>query len=213
MNEKFARRQTRKTLKVSDSNRTHILIVCEEEKTEPNYFRSFNIKKHTTIVIRGEGMNTISLVNQAIKFAKLQAKEAQIEFDEIWVIFDKDDFLADAFNQAILNCKTELINKKSVKINAAWSNQAFELWYCLHYDYINHTTQREEYITRLNEKFTYEKNMENIRQRLKDSDGNEVKAIARAKKLYQQWAGQTDYHNPCTTVYKLVEKLRSMEIK
>jgi hypothetical protein len=42
------------------------LIVCEGEKTEPNYFKSFRVPKDV-IDIYGLGANTISLVKEAIK--------------------------------------------------------------------------------------------------------------------------------------------------
>ena len=49
--------------------RKYYLIVCEGEKTEPNYFKAF--QKHLppkiqTIKIVGEGKNTINVVESAI---------------------------------------------------------------------------------------------------------------------------------------------------
>ena len=45
------------------------LIVCEGEKTEPNYFRKFpkNPEVYDSIDIRGTGYNTVSLINEAIR--------------------------------------------------------------------------------------------------------------------------------------------------
>ena len=50
--------------------RIYFLIVCEGEKTEPNYFKSFktNVKSFVcTIDTLGEGSNTKDLVKRTIK--------------------------------------------------------------------------------------------------------------------------------------------------
>jgi len=48
-------------------NRRWFLIVCEGEKTEPNYFRKFPVDtKVIKLDIQGEGKNTKSLVEKAI---------------------------------------------------------------------------------------------------------------------------------------------------
>ena len=59
-------------------NLRRFLIVCEGEKTEPNYFRKFpeNPEVYDRIDVHGTGYNTISLVNEAIKL--------KIEAFEIW---------------------------------------------------------------------------------------------------------------------------------
>ena len=49
-----------------DKSRRWFLIVCEGEKTEPNYFRSFPVNKNLIrLDIKGEGKNTKSLVEKA----------------------------------------------------------------------------------------------------------------------------------------------------
>jgi len=115
---------------------------------------------------------------------------------------------------------------KSNKINCAWSNEAFELWYLLHFQYRNTGMQRNEYKKAIedaiNEQskskkkcFKYHKNavdMYDILQRF----GNQEQAIVRAKKLIQNYKGcQFAEYNPATTVYELVEELigKSMKLK
>lgn len=52
-----------------DKSRRWFLIVCEGEKTEPNYFRSFPVDtKVIKLDIKGEGKNTKSLVKKAIEW-------------------------------------------------------------------------------------------------------------------------------------------------
>ena len=76
-----------------------ILIVCEGENTEPSYFNQFKLK---TAVIRtvGEGYNTISLVKRAKKLSD------ERDYDQVWCVFDKDDFPDNDFNNAITTAES-----------------------------------------------------------------------------------------------------------
>jgi len=117
--------------------RLRILIVCEGEKTEPNYFRGFPIKPETVVDIRGIGSNTVCLVREAIKLKK------QTKYDQIWCVFDKDDFSISNFNKAL-----QVARENGIMV--AYSNEAFELWYVLHFEYLNSGITRQQYITKLN---------------------------------------------------------------
>ena len=67
------------------------------------------------IDICGEGCATGKLINVTEQIVK----EAKIIYQNIWVVFDKDDF--EDFDKAI----KEGLNKG---YNIAWSNQSFEYW-------------------------------------------------------------------------------------
>lgn len=97
-----------------------ILIVCEGENTEPSYFRQFKLSTATVKAI-GEGYNTVSLVNRGIKLAE------QKHYDQVWCVFDKDDFSEISFNNAIQIAEAN-------NFGVAYSNQAFEYWMILHFD-------------------------------------------------------------------------------
>ena len=89
-----------------------ILIVCEGENTEPSYFSQFKLSTATIKPI-GEGHNTISLVNRATELAN------EKEYEQVWCVFDKDDFTENDFNSAI-----QIAESKN--FNVAYSNQSFE---------------------------------------------------------------------------------------
>ena len=94
------------------------LIVCEGERTEPNYFRALVGGRNSRVLdvnILGEGQSTCRLVNTAIE----EREKSMIEYDRVWVVFDKDDFTD--FNEAIA-----LANSNG--IGAAWSNSAFPVF-------------------------------------------------------------------------------------
>ncbi|MGB4407376.1 MAG: RloB family protein [Sphaerochaeta sp.] len=97
-----------------------ILIVCEGENTEPSYFNQLKLRSATIQAI-GEGYNTLSLVKRAEALAK------KTRYDEVWCVFDKDDFAPHDFNKALQIAKTK-------NIRAVYSNQAFEFWILLHFN-------------------------------------------------------------------------------
>jgi RloB-like protein len=71
-----------------------ILIVCEGKNTEPSYFRQFRLAS-ATVKALGLGFNTVSLVESAIDIAN------KGKYDQVWCVFDKDDFSFENFNNAI----------------------------------------------------------------------------------------------------------------
>ena len=88
-----------------------ILIVCEGKNTEPSYFRQFRLSSATIKAI-GEGYNTTSLVNRTTQIASGE------NYDQVWCVFDKDDFNDAEFNNAIEMARAN-------NFGVAYSNQAF----------------------------------------------------------------------------------------
>jgi hypothetical protein len=112
------------------------LIVCEGEKTEPDYFKAFRMTA-ATIKAVGQAMNTMTLVNKAISIREADQKRKKV-YDQCWVVFDKDDFPAKDFNQAI-----QFAEKNGFRV--AYSNQAFEYWFLLHYNLYTGAIHRNQY--------------------------------------------------------------------
>lgn len=116
------------------------LIVCEGEKTEPDYFNAFRLTSASVKAV-GQAMNTTSLVTKAISIREAD-KAKRRSYDQCWVVFDKDDFPAKDFNQAIL-----LAEKNGFHV--AYSNQAFEYWFLLHFNLYAGAIHRERYAAML----------------------------------------------------------------
>ena len=112
------------------------LIVCEGEKTEPDYFKAFRMTAATVKAV-GQAMNTMALVNKASSIREADRQKKR-EYDQCWVVFDKDDFPANDFNQAI-----QLAEKNGFRV--AYSNQAFEYWFLLHYNLYTGPIHRNQY--------------------------------------------------------------------
>ena len=175
--------------------RQRFLIVCEGEKTEPNYFNSFRVPKDVIqIEVKGVGENPSKLVESAKDLKK------QEDYAQVWCVFDRDNWLPQDFNNAIQNAENQ-------NFNVAYSNEAFELWYVLHFEFLNTGIPRTDYCQKLTNLMgkKYKKNSEQIYKELIDRQDI---AIKNYKRLLQQYDPQTPVKdNPSTTVHLLVEEL------
>lgn len=187
---RYSRNQTVETREVIE----RFLIVCEGEETEPNYFRSFRVPKDV-IDVRGLGKDPSQLVEAAIEI-----RDNEGDYDQVWCVFDRDSWTKQNFNQAI-----KYAQNKDIKI--AYSNEAFELWYLLHFDYRDTAMSRTKYRTALTKKLNkkYEKNSKTIYE---DLETIQPQAIKNAEKLLEQYNPPNPADdNPSTTVHLLVEEL------
>ena len=188
------KRKKRKTF-IKDP-RDRILIVCEGEKTEPQYFECFGL---TNVTVVGTGRNTDSLVEYTIHLKK-EAKKAKEPFDKVWCVFDRDSFPAENFNNAFF-----LAGQND--INIAYTNEAFELWYLLHFHYYDAAISREQYIIKLDTllDFKYEKNSPHMFDILFDKQTAAIRNAARLLATYNTSNPEKD--KPSTTVHLLVHEL------
>lgn len=215
--QKRLERKQQRRKRNTKSKRKYFLIVCEGEKTEPNYFESLKndlpkgVLTSCRIDVEGTGRNTLSLVEEAKKMKERLENETSLSIDKIWVVFDRDSFEPDNFNEAINHCENN-----SPEIGCAWSNEAFELWYLLHFHFYNTAINRERYQKliegnlkpKIGEDYQYQKNSTEMYDLLKEN-GNLELAIKSAKKLETEFEGRFDFanHNPCTKVHHLVAEL------
>lgn len=219
------------TVGLRGNPRKRLLIVCEGTKTEPNYFNSLykNLnKKHLRIEVKGEGKVTLSLVEKAI-----QLRDGDGEYDETWCVFDRDVKKENKRNknQQDFNSAVQLAIKQGIRL--AISNDAFELWYLLHYEYYTSETHRKDLNERLSDKnrlgTKYEKKLDLYDKSFKEREQTAVRNAEtlwnsynpsnEAKDIYDQEKLpdftdqliheliQLHNNNPSTTVYMLVKRL------
>lgn len=193
------------------------LIITEGERTEPFYFKGLkklieqkiggnvDVYEIPLIDIDGAGCATHALIE---KTEELVSK-AKIIYQNVWTVFDKDDFLD--FDIAIQEGK-----KRGYKV--AWSNQSFEYWLFLHFDYGDSALHRSDWNEKLTELFgqhnlgdgKYRKNYEDIYNMVNKFDGVNT-AIRNAKRRMSEFNHEKDRpseYDPGTTVHLLVEELR-----
>ncbi|MEL6603094.1 MAG: RloB family protein [Cyanobacteria bacterium J06614_10] len=173
--------------------RQRFLIVCEGVETEPNYFKRFRVPK-LVVDAKGLGVNPSQLVDKA---KDLRKKD---EYDQVWCVFDRDSFPEQDFNNAVKNALEE-------KFRVAYSNEAFEVWYILHFQYLNTGIDRRQYKQKLTQLlgFEYEKNSDLMYESLLD---RQQVAIKNSTKLLEEYEPHNPAkNNPSTTVHLLVEEL------
>lgn len=187
--------------------RRRVLIVCEDEKSSCLYFDAFPLdKRRVEVTCDGTGRNTDSLVEHAIEM-KRHAVTAKRPYSRIWCVFDRDSFPPRNFNRAL-----ELANHAGIDV--AWSNEAFELWYLLHFNYHDTGMSRTEYGPRLGKLLgePYDKADAGMYAKLEE---HQPRALKHARRLEKHWVelGGCDPEkaNPSTGVHKLVEFLNEFK--
>lgn len=192
----------------------YTLIVSEGIKTEPLYLKGFvdkinsqykDIAKENHIVVFGTGRNTRGL----LKFVDRHVKKGDWDlYEKIWLVYDKDDFPDDNFD----NTQMSVENRQNSNIRVAWSNESFELWLLLHFqDYIVNNG-REAYIEKLNKYLDYSKTREDLYDVMLNKGSVEM-AKQRARKQYETLinCGITvpSQMIPATRMYELIEELEA----
>lgn len=106
-------------------------IICEGEKTEPNYLRAYiedKAKDKTKVIeIPDLKINTpVQLVDAAVK---CKDSSATSDEDEFWVVYDRE-----SINKYPHTLHAKAWDKaRANNINIALSNVCFELWVLLHF--------------------------------------------------------------------------------
>jgi hypothetical protein len=169
------------------------LIVFEGEKTEPKYFNGFRVSS-LVVDVHGLGVNPSLLVDKAKKLEK------EDEYDQVWCVFDRDSFPKGDFNAAIQKAE-------SLGFRVAYSNEAFELWYVLHFEFLNTGIPRSDYIRKLSSLLgrKYQKNSDDIYDLLIHRQDTAIQNAENLISQYNYLCPEQD--NPSTTVYLLVKEL------
>ncbi len=121
--------------------RETFLILCEGESTEPHYFNAFRLTSATVRALPVTSGDAMTVVRAAVKRRAAETQNGKA-YDHYWVVFDKDATPDAAFNAAI-----DLANTNGFRV--AYSNQAFELWFLLHFHYVSGPMHRNLYADRL----------------------------------------------------------------
>jgi hypothetical protein len=207
--------RTKRSFKRSKNTRESydvVLIVCEGEKTEPNYLKGICSEyqlNSANITVLGIGADPLSIANYALK-----EFDRNKDYDRVYCVFDKDQHPS---YQIALEKIDSSRNKKANKIPiyAITSVPCFEYWLLLHfiestrpYARAGSKSAGDQLLSSIKEYMPeYNKGYVNIYEITKDKINI---AIERAKKIdVQQEKNGTD--NPSTKFYQLVEYLRNLK--
>lgn len=188
-----------------------ILIVCEGEKTEPEYFNGFRIsrlmnrKRIRVISSKDCGGNDPKTIVQCAKRMRREFRQDEgLYYDTVWCVFDRDKHTT--YNQAIDQAHANYFK-------VIFSNPCFDLWYLLHFRQRNAHITCDEVLHQLrqpNRIPNYQKGMENIFNLLINL---QQKAIERAQDLRHIHQNNYDPEstNPSTTVDILMKFLNGIK--
>lgn len=199
--------------KASRASYDKVLIVCEGEKTEPNYFNElkdhYQLNSANVVVDGRSGSDPWSIYQYAQQYAA-QAKRDKDPYDKIYCVFDKDKHATyqktvDAINQV----------KANQEFAAIVSVPCFEYWLLLHFIYttqpyeaIGNKSSGDQVVHELKKYLpAYQKADKGIfaqlLQSLNFAKANAERALKAAR------ANQTD--NPSTWVHGLVDYLQNLK--
>ncbi len=193
----------------SRERKAKFLIVCEGEKTEPNYFEGLRVTHRissTSVSICGKecGSDPLSIVKFAEK--KLD-EELDDPYDEVFCVFDRDAHTT--FDEALRAIAT--LQEQGKPIRAIISYPCFEYWVLLHYVY-----NRKPY-ARSGKKSACDVLLGEVKRHIpnyKKGETNLFKlvghltqnAISSAEKAKED-AKRTLAQNPSTDIHLLIRKL------
>lgn len=188
------------------------LIVTEGTKTEPYYFEKIKeiinarYRDRIHLDISGKGDNTIGLFQRAVR----DVADKGIVYKHVWLVYDKDDFPPENFDHTI-----ELCIKKSseeTQYHPIWSNQCIELWFLLHFMFMQSDIDRDEYSSKLTDCLTkrnfgiYYKNRLDMFSILRPYMDDAVRNARRLEEINQGKAPSKSA--PGTMVHYLIEMLK-----
>lgn len=108
------------------------LIVCEGEKTEPEYLRAlrraFDINPANIKIVSADGNDPVSIVQESIHTYRSNPGE----FDRVFCVFDRDGHVN--YRQALDLVANSPLGKKGI-LAAITSVPCFEIWVLRHYAY------------------------------------------------------------------------------
>lgn len=190
-----------------------ILIVCEGEKTEPNYFmdaREYYSLSSVNVEVRGD---CGSAPKSVVKFAQQryqEEKEAGDPYDQVYCVFDKDGH--ESYIQALENLKALKPKNTFISINSV---PCFEYWLLLHFIYTtrpytalpSNSSGNQVFSELKRQMGSYEKGRERVFNEL--FSRLEV-AISHAERALQE-SVENNTDNPSTRAHILIKTLQSLK--
>lgn len=177
-----------------------ILIVCEGERTEPDYFEYLKKRYRLStaqIIVKGDGGSSPnSVYTDALNEYNNCLSKHQVAYEKVYCVYDRDEFSKHA------EVKDKIKQQKAFDL--IFSDPCFEVWYLFHFD------SSTKPFARKGNKTASQQVKSQVTKLLKAQGVNHLQilfdridiAIENAKNNEKQ-----NINNPYTNVYKLVEEL------
>lgn len=191
--------------RASRQARRRLLVVCEGERTEPEYIKGFErqVRNHLVTVEvskeRGDPRKVVEIAKALMHDAKREARRSHdtwLEFDEVWCVFDRDEH--ERYDAAVNMAQDN-------NLELAVSNPSFELWLVLHFRESPGPQHRDTLRRMLRDRLLpgYDKGIDFEAL----AEGIEV-AIERTRRLDEDAAAMGEpRRNPTTGVYRLTDSI------
>lgn len=197
-------------IEVKEMNKT--ILIVSEGQTEKLYFESFPVLTVTVEIVNLKGQSKLKLIDATSSIID----NSDFKYDKVWCVFDMD---VNEGEKEYSDFDNAIEKAENLGYNIAYSNDSFELWFYLHFNYTEQRNNRTFYYSFLSKKWelNYEKVgktfkfCQSIYSKLENDDtSSQSQAIEHAITLFKK---QKDlpYHqqNPITKVYELVQFLNA----
>jgi hypothetical protein len=201
-------------IEIIEPNKT--ILIVGEGQTEKLYFESFPVLALTVEAVDLKGQSKLKLIESTISIIE----NSNTKHDEVWCVFDMD---VKQGEKEFSDFDNAITKGKSLGYKIAYSNDSFELWFYLHFNYTEQKNHRTFYYEFLGGQWNlnYEKDgkaykfCQGIYSKLEnDENASQEKAIERAEKLYNQQSDLSFHQqNPISLVYELVNYLNENKRK
>jgi hypothetical protein len=195
-------------IEVKETNKT--ILIVGEGQTEKLYFESFPVLTLTVEAIDLKGESKLKLIESTTSITE----NSDTVYDEVWCVFDMD------FKQGekeFSDFDNAITKGKSLGYNIAYSNDSFELWFYLHYNYTEQKNHRTFYYKFLGKQWNLNyakegkgyKFCQGIYSKLEnDKKASQEIAIERAEMIFNKQSSLPFHQqNPVSLVYELVNFL------
>lgn len=189
-----------------------VLIVCEGEKTEPNYFKALIDDLHLNTANIKVAKNTAGSAPRSVVAFALKEYKKSGDFDKVYCVFDKDQHPSYAESLEVIRHERE--RRSGCPIYGITSVPCFEFWVLLHFTYTTklfdtgHGSICSNVISDLKRHLAdYEKGDANVYHSIK---GLMPTAITNSKRIVN-YCNSTGTDTPSTQIHELVEYLVNLK--
>lgn len=219
--------------KADKSKVPDVIIACEDSVSSPTYFQQIVAKliqekriTQDSFVIANHNHSNPSGVLEDLKKHTCNNGKTYKNFEHKWIVIDRDVARVNGGGHSREDFNLALQKAKKDKVQVAYSNDAFELWYLLHFEYRNTAILRDEILSEVIKKLKAKNQHKfSLLDKTTIKQSNFTKhifdelivlqdvAIRNAKRLLDSYGDNhnPESDNPSTTVHVLVGVLNGLD--
>lgn len=218
--------------KADKSKIPDIIIACEDSVSSPTYFGLIVDKlikqrliTQDSFVIANHNHSNPSGVLEDLKKHICDNGKTYKDFEHKWIVIDRDATRVNGGGHGRDDFNKALQNAKRLKVEVAYSNDSFELWYLLHFTYRSTAILRDDTLNEVIKKLKAKNphkftklNKDNVKQEnftkliFDELLELQVTAIENAKRLLTSYGAEhnPESDNPSIKVHLLVGVLNKL---